>query len=246
MADRNPALREKIFTQDDTSIVAAGERMSVHGTARKALVLLAIVFATASYPWGKVLNGEDVTGLFYLGMFGGLVMALITIFKPNLAPFTAPLYAAAEGLFLGAISGFFEASYPGIAIQAVFATVAVFLGMLGLYAARIIRVTDKFRRVVIGATLGIALMYLISFVMSIFGVDVPFLHDSSPIGIIISLVIIGVAALNLALDFDFIERGAQAGAPRQLEWFGAFGLLVTLVWLYIEILRLLAILQGRD
>jgi uncharacterized YccA/Bax inhibitor family protein len=117
---------------------------------------------------------------------------------------------------------------------------------LGLYAARIIRVTDKFRRIVIGATMGVLLLYVISFVMRLFGADMPFLHDSSPLGIGISLVIIGVAALNLALDFDFIERGSQAGAPRRLEWFGAFGLLITLVWLYIEILRLLAILQGRD
>lgn len=245
MANRNPALREKIFTQDP-SLAVAGERMSIHGTARKALLLLLIVFATASYPWGKVLNGEDVTAYFYVGIFGGLILAFITIFKPNFAVVTAPLYAAAEGLALGALSGFFESAYPGIAIQAVGATMAVFLGMLGLYAARIIRVTDKFRRVVIGATMGVLLLYVISFVMRLFGADMPFLHDSSPLGIGISLIIIGIAALNLALDFDFIERGSQAGAPQRLEWYGAFGLLVTLVWLYIEILRLLAILQGRD
>ena len=220
--------------------------MSIHGTARKSLLLLVIVFAVASYPWGKVLRGEDVTGFFYVGLFGGLVLALITIFKPNLAPITSPLYAAAEGLFLGALSGFFESAYPGIALQAVAATIAVFLGMLGLYAARIIRVTDTFRKVVIGATAGIFFLYLISMVMGFFGMDMPLLHESSGLGIIISLVIIGVAALNLALDFDFIERGSQAGAPRQLEWYGAFGLLVTLVWLYIEILRLLSMFYGRD
>jgi uncharacterized YccA/Bax inhibitor family protein len=245
MANRNPALREKIFVQDEP-LAAVGERMSIHGTARKALILLVIAFATASYPWSKVLAGEDVTALFYLGMFGGLVMAIATIFKPNWAGITAPLYAAVEGLFLGAISGFFEEAYPGIALQAVAATFAVFLGMLTLYAARIIRVTDKFRRFVIGATLGIFLLYMITFLLSIFGVNMPYLHESSTVGIIISLVIIGVAALNLALDFDFIERGSKAGAPRVLEWYGAFGLMVTLVWLYIEILRLLAILQGRD
>ncbi len=244
MANRNPALRQKFFDQPQPLAVGV-ERMSIEGVARKALILLVVVFATATYPWGKVLEGEDVTGLFWIGVIGGLVLALATIFRPAWAGFTAPLYAAAEGLALGAVSGWFEAAYPGIAIQAVLGTLGVFVVMLGLYMSRTLRATPKFRRGVIGATLAVLLIYLMSFLLGAFGVQMPFLHDTGPIGIVITLVIIAVAALNLILDFDFIERGAGAGAPKQLEWYGAFGLLVTLVWLYLQILRLLALLNRR-
>lgn len=243
-ANRNPALREKIFDQPQPLAVGV-ERMSIEGVARKALILLVVVFATATYPWGKVLNGEDVTGLFWIGTIGGLVLAFATIFRPGWASFTAPLYAAAEGLALGAISGWFEAAFPGIAMQAVLGTMGVFVVMLALYMSRTLRATPKFRRGVIGATFSVLLIYLASFVLGVFGVEMPFLHDTGPVGIIITLVIIGIAALNLILDFDFIERGARGGAPQMLEWYGAFGLLVTLVWLYLQILRLMALLNRR-
>lgn len=244
MANRNPALRENLFRQTQP-VAVTGERMSVEGVARKALILLVIVFATATYPWGKVLNGQDVTGIFWLGTVGGLVLALVTIFKPAWASFTAPLYAAAEGLALGAISGWFEAAFPGIAMQAVLGTLGVFVVMLALYMSRALRATPKFRRGVIGATFAVLLAYMVSFVLGFFGINMPLLHDTGPLGIVVTLVIIGIAALNLILDFDFIERGAQAGAPKMLEWYGAFGLLVTLVWLYIQMLRLLALLNRR-
>jgi uncharacterized YccA/Bax inhibitor family protein len=173
------------------------------------------------------------------------VVALATIFRPQWSPYTAPLYALVEGVFLGLISEIYENAFsqPGLVLQAIGATVAVFATMLFLYKARIIRVTARFRAIVLSATIGIAVFYLVSIVISLFGVQVPFLYDASPLGILISVVIVGVAALNLVLDFDFIERGAQAGAPKFMEWYGGFGLLVTLVWLYLEMLRLLSRLR---
>ncbi|HTY94510.1 MAG TPA: Bax inhibitor-1/YccA family protein, partial [Steroidobacteraceae bacterium] len=175
-----------------------------------------------------------------VGIFGGLVMALIISFKPAMATYLAIPYAGLEGLAMGAISATLERRYPGIAIQAVGLTFAVFAAMLVAYRTGLIRVTERFRAVVIGATLGIGLLYLATIVLGLFHVNVPILNSGSPLGIGISLVIIGVAALNLVLDFDIMESGAARGAPKYMEWFSAFGLLVTLVWLYMEILRLLA------
>jgi len=175
-----------------------------------------------------------------IGAFGGLIVGMIVSFKANLAPYLAIPYAALEGLAIGGISALLEARYPGIAIQAVGLTFAVLAVMLVAYKAGLIRATERFRAIVIGATGAIALFYLVSMLLSLFHVPVPILNSASPLGIIISLVIVGVAALNLILDFDFIEQGASYGAPRYMEWYGAFGLLVTMVWLYMEILRLLS------
>jgi hypothetical protein len=171
--------------------------------------------------------------------------AIFLHFKPTLAKFVAPIYALAEGLFLGVISRFYDEQYNGIVVQAVGATLAVFAVMLFLYRTRIIKVTDRFRRNVIMASMGLMLFYGISIIMRLFGVSVPFINDASPLGIAFSVVAAGLATMMLAVDFDQIERGAKAGWPKGMEWYCAFGLLATLIWLYLEILRLLAKLNRR-
>ena len=186
-----------------------------------------------------------VTGLFFLGLIGGLITSLVTIFAPRVSPFTAPLYAAFEGLFLGVLSAFFESRYPGIVTQAVGMTIAALAVMLFVYATGIIRPTAKVKAGIVAATGAIFLVYLVGMVLRFFGTGIPYIHESGLFGIGFSLVVIVIATLNFVLDFDFIERGAQSGAPKYLEWYGGFSLLVTLVWPYIEVLRLLAKLNDR-
>ncbi len=240
-----------------TPPAAAGETMRVSGVATASGVLLVVLVAVGWFGWQavKVRTGFDALGrpateaqmpawLFPV-LFLGLGLAILTILKPKLARFTAVFYAAAEGALLGAISHMYEAQFNGIVLQAVGLTIGVFLVMLFLYSTRIIRVTNKFRTGVIAATGAIFLVYMVSIVAHLFGANIPFIHDAGPIGIGFSLLVVGLAAMNLMLDFDFIERGAAAGAPRYMEWYGAFGLLVTLVWLYLELLRLLSKLQRR-
>ena len=226
---------------------ATGETMTVAGTAWKTLILLLLVCFGAAFTWRAVAGGN--TGVLMpallVGGIGGLVLALVTSFVPRLAPITAPLYAVVEGLALGAISALYDARYAGLPRTAVVLTLATAGGMYLLYATGIIRATPMFRKIVVGATLGIVLASLVAFVARLFGAQLPFLWDSSPLGIGISVVIVGVAALNLVLDFDFIEQASRRGAPRATEWFGAFGLTVTLVWLYLELLRLLSRLSRR-
>jgi len=243
MRSGNPILKEDTFAP-----VGRGAVMTVQGTVTRALILLVLAVAGASTVWGRALAepGSGVVGVgIAAGVLGGLVMAIATILRPAWAPVTAPIYALLEGVFLGAISAIFEARYPGIAIQAVALTFGTAFAMLALYKAGILRATPAFTRGVVAATGAIFLLYLASFVLRLFGVEMPFLHDAGPIGILISVAIVAVAALNLVLDFDLIERGAAGGAPRYMEWYGAFALMVTLVWLYLEILRLLARLQRR-
>ena len=181
-----------------------------------------------------------------IGGIGGLILALVTVFKREWAGFTAPAYAVCEGLALGGISAMFEMKFPGLVMQAVALTFGTLFCLLMAYKTRIIRVTEKFKLGVFVATAAIGLLYLVSFVLGFFHIQVPFMVGSSLISIGFSLFVVGIAALNLVLDFDFIEQGAEAGAPKYMEWFGAFGLMVTLVWLYIEMLQLLAKLRGRD
>lgn len=230
------------------------------GVASATAVLLAIICATGVVGWNAIgvttqtvrdSSGQlveqtsiDMPPWVIIAVFVGLGLALLSFFKPRWAPVTAPLYAVAEGLFLGAISAAFEAQYDGIVVQAVVLTVAVFAMMLVLYATGRIRVTPRFRLGIIAATGGIFLVYMVSFVFSLFGGSVPFIHDSGPIGIGFSLVVVVIAALNLTLDFDFIDRAEAAGAPKHMEWFAALALVVTLVWLYLEILRLLSKLRN--
>jgi uncharacterized YccA/Bax inhibitor family protein len=238
----NPSLNERVFANQPRPAYGA-ELMTLQGSINKAFLLLVVLLGGAFYPWSQYLANGDlatVSTSLMVGAFGGLIVGVIISFKANLAPYLAIPYAALEGLAIGGISAVLERKYPGIAIQAVGLTFAVFAVMLVAYKLRIIRATERFRAVVIGATGAIALVYVVSIILGLFHVSVPLLNSSSPLGIIISLVIVGVAALNLILDFDFIESGAAQGAPRYMEWYAAFGLLVTMVWLYMEILRLLS------
>lgn len=239
----NPVLRNKALSQT----VAAGDAMTVNGTIGKTAILLVLVVITAGWIWGQFYAAPTpqaglnvVQPYLWGGLIGGLVLALITIFAPRWSGVTAPLYAIAEGFALGGISAMFELRYPGIVIQAVGLTFGTLAVMLALYRTGVIKVTRKFRMGVMMATGAIFLVYLVDFVLNSFtSISVPYLHSGGAIGIGISLLIVGVAALNLVLDFDFIERAAAARAPKAMEWFGGFALLVTLVWLYMEFLRLL-------
>jgi len=243
----NPSLNERVFASQPRPAYGA-ERMTLQGSINKAFLLLVVLLAGAFWPWSQYLTTGDASVAstsILVGALGGLVLALIISFKANLAPVLSIPYAALEGLAIGGISAMLERRYPGIAIQAVGLTFGVLAVMLVAYKLNIIRATERFRAVVIGATGAIALVYLVTMVLSLFHVNVSILTGSSPLSIIISLVVVGVAALNLILDFDFIESGAAQGAPRYMEWYAAFGLLVTMVWLYMEILRLLSKLNDR-
>jgi uncharacterized YccA/Bax inhibitor family protein len=246
MRTANPALKEKTFT--DIRAAVGEAPMTLEGTATKSLVLLLLTVFAASFTWRAVASGNVaiVGPATLVGGLGGFIVALITIFKPRTSPYTAPIYAVLEGLLLGGISSIYNARWAGLPLQAVGLTFGVFMALLIVYRLGIIRATDKFRLGVVAATGGIALMYLMSFILGFFGVQMNFLRDSSPLSIGISVVIVVVAALNLVLDFDLIERGVANRAPKFMEWYASFGLLVTLVWLYLEILRLLSKLQGRS
>ena len=222
--------------------------MTARGAASATMVLMSLLLGAAVFGWLSVPEAAaDGTVKFPamagIGIIVGLIFALVTAFKPHLARFTAPAYAIAEGVALGAISKMFEIAYDGIVIQAVGATLGVFGAMLFMYRTGIIRVTDKYRRIVMGAMMGLMVFYGISLLINLFGGNVSFLHSSSGFSIIFSIFVAGLAASNLALDFDFIERGEREGFPKQMEWFAALGVLVTVVWLYLEILRLLAKLR---
>jgi uncharacterized YccA/Bax inhibitor family protein len=247
----NPTLNTKAF-QERTVSAQAGA-MTVQGTINKTFLLLLLILAAAAYTWNQFYSAPDpatgasiVTKWMLIGGIGGFVAALVTVFKKTWANITTPIYAVLEGLFLGGISAYFEAQFQGIVIQAVGLTFGTLFAMLFAYKTGMIKVTKKFRMGVVAATGGIFIMYLVSFVLSLFGVNVGFLHNSSILSIIISLVVIIIAAMNLVLDFDLIDRGAQANAPKYMEWYAAFGLMVTLVWLYIEFLRLLSKISSRN
>ncbi|GAB6991921.1 Bax inhibitor-1/YccA family protein [Paenibacillus pini] len=240
----NPALKDKTF--DQTNGYSGSERMTIEGTVNRAFIILAILLGGAVVSWSLYFSGQDVFPMAIGGAIGGLVLALIISFKPTLAPYLAPVYAVLEGVFLGALSARYESLYHGITLQAALLTISVFIALLLAYKTRMIKATENFKLGVFAATGGIFLMYILSFVLGMFGVTIPYLHDNSLIGIGISVVIVIVAALNLVLDFDFIESGAQQGSPKYMEWYGAFGLMVTLVWLYVEMLRLLSKIASRN
>jgi uncharacterized YccA/Bax inhibitor family protein len=225
------------------------DAMTVNGTIWATAALLVLVVGAGIFGWNQVdITAEEVTwpGWIFPVALVAFGVAMVTCFKPNLARITGPIYAVLQGVVLGAISGLYNAAWDGIVLQAVSLTIGVFFTMLFLYGTRIIKVTDKLRMGIVAATGAVFLVYLANAVFRLFGGHLPYLHDTSAIGIAISVVIVGVAAFNLLLDFDFVERGTAAGAPAKMEWYAAFGLLVTIVWLYLELLRLLAILQGRD
>jgi uncharacterized YccA/Bax inhibitor family protein len=222
--------------------------MTVEGVVARSAALFPILVATAWLGWRSVHRtelGVRVPAWILPGLLVGLGIAVLTVFRPKLSPYTAPAYAAVEGLVVGAVSAIYDIQFNGIVLQAVMLTGAVFVIMLGLYTSRRIRVTDKLRTTVMVATMAVVAVYAVSLLLRLFGAGVPMIHDSGPIGILFSLAVVGIASFNLLLDFDLIERGVANGAPKWMEWYGAFALLVTLVWLYLELLRLLSKLRSR-
>ncbi|HMP88054.1 MAG TPA: Bax inhibitor-1/YccA family protein, partial [Lacibacter sp.] len=238
---------EKQFEQ--TLTLPGEETMTVRGTMNKFGFLMLMVLAGASYAWKWFADGKNITPLLLGGALGGLVVALVIIFKKQWSGFLAPAYGLLQGLFIGGISAYFnfafQEKYPDIIMHAVLLTLTVAASMYLLYTLQVIKVTEKLRSIIFIATASIAVFYLLSWVMGFFGIHFAFLATGSTFGIVFSLAVIAIAALNLLLDFDMIEKGSALGAPKYMEWFGAFGLLVTLVWLYLEILRLLAKMNSR-
>ncbi|MCA8997520.1 MAG: Bax inhibitor-1/YccA family protein [Planctomycetaceae bacterium] len=252
MRSGNPALNDKTFDQFDNYYAQDGavERanvMTLEGTATKTCILLFLVVGGAFFTWNQ-FNANPAAAMPWMigGAISGLILAFVTIFKPAWSPVTSPMYAIAEGLLLGALSASVNARFPGIAFQAVCLTFGTLFTLLLAYQTGIIKATENFKLGVVAATGGIFVVYLISWIAGMFGMNIPYIHGSGLIGIGFSIFVVIIAALNLVLDFDFIETGVEHGAPKYMEWYGAFGLLVTLIWLYIEILRLLAKLQSRD
>ena len=243
MRTGNPTLNDKTFV----SVAVSGDEMTLDGTVNKTGILLALTVFTAAWTWSIYFQNNDpaaVMPYLWTGLIGGLITALITIFRKTAAPYTAPLYAALEGLALGGISAFYEAAFPGIVIQAIALTFGTLFCLLAAYRSGLIRATENFKLGVTAATGAIALLYLVNLGMGFFGKSMPFIHESGLMGIGFSLFVVGIAAMNLVLDFDFIETGVEQRAPKHMEWYAAFGLMVTLIWLYLEILRLLS--KSRD
>ena len=236
----------------------SGDTMRLGGTLSAAAILLGILVVAGGVAWQSVevvtqrnpLTGETVVtsglpGWIIIAALAGFGIGILTVFKPKLARITGPVYAVLLGSVAGAISHFYEVQFSGIVLQALGLTVGVFVMMLVLYATRTIRVTDKLRSGIFAATGAVALVYLVSIVLGLFGTQVPMIHESGPVGILFSRAVVVIASMNLLVDFDMIERGVTMGAPRYMEWYGAFGLMVTLVWLYLELLRLLSKLRSR-
>lgn len=248
----NPTLTEKMFNKSLHTDAAAQGVMSVRGTINKFGFLMLMVIGAASYTWYLFdqLNEGLMMTLMIVGIVGALITGIVIAFKPNWAQYLAPAYGILQGFFIGGISAILNAAfadkYPGLIMQAVGLTFGVAISIFLLYNFRIINPTQRFKSIVISATMGIAVFYLITLVLNLFGVNMSFMYDSSWLSIGISLFIVIIAALNLILDFERIEMGAEMGAPKFMEWYGAFGLMVTIIWLYIEILKLLSKLGSRD
>ncbi len=260
----NPTLKEGLFS--NSGILGDGQTMTIQGAVNNTLIMLFLLVAGAAWVWmgitpiltqaamasqanigALVSQGSSQVLPFAVGgFFVAFILSFVIVFKPNFSPYLAPVYALAEGLALGGISALIEFKFPGIVMQAVLLTFATLFCLLMAYKTGLIRVTDKFRTGVIVATGAIAVIYLINMVMGFFHTSIPFVAGSGFFGIAFSMFVVGIAALNLVLDFDMIERGAESGAPKYMEWYSGFVLMVTLVWLYIEILNLLMKLRGRD
>ncbi len=242
----NPLLGEKNFRS--MALDASAGTMTVQGTINKTAALVGLAMLSGAFTWSKfVEGGASAVGIWLiLGTVVGLIAALVTIFKKDVAFASAPVYAVAQGLVMGGISAIFESQYPGVVMQAVTLTFGVMVMMLGLYKFGLIKVTDKFKMGVVAATGGLALIYLLSFVLGMFGMMPTMLFGNGIFGIGFGFLVVGIAALNLVMDFDMVEQAASGGAPKATEWYGAFALVVTLIWLYIEILRLLVRFRSRD
>ncbi|MDR2564112.1 MAG: Bax inhibitor-1/YccA family protein [Prevotellaceae bacterium] len=250
----NPVFGDNVLNKLKGSKSLVGEgNMTIAGTVQKTGLLTAMTILAGAYTWKMVYGAISVSTVIPWmlgGAIAGLVFSLIIVYRPKTAPYLSILYAAAEGLFLGAISALFEVAFaekfPGIVVTAVCITLLTALVMLFVYQTRLIKVTNKLRSVVVVATFSVVIFYCLGMLLRLFGVNLDLIYGTSLLSIGISVVIVIIAAFNLLLDFDFIEKGAAAGAPKYMEWYGAFGLMVTLVWLYMEILRLLAKIAGRD
>ena len=253
MRSGNPALQESTFLDLGSGRVVTGGdtgTMTINGTVNKTGQMLLLVVLTGAFSWHQTFGADGAVnpsiGLYvWGGALSGFVIALATIFKKTWAPVTAPLYAIAQGFFLGAISAMYEARFNGIVMQAVLLTFGTLFALLFAYRSGLIKATENFKLGVVAATGGIALVYLATIVLGFFDIRIPMIHESGIVGIGFSLFVVVIAALNLVLDFDFIENATEKGAPKYMEWYGAFGLMVTLVWLYLEFLRLLSKLQSR-
>ncbi len=246
MRTSNPALNDRAF---EGQPAAFGDAMTLQGTVNKTGALLVCAVATAAWTWHLFMQSRSaatVAPLMWIGLIGGFIFAIVTVFKKTWSPVTAPVYALLEGLALGGISAILELRFPGIAIQSVSLTFGTLVVLLLAYRSGLIAVTQKFRLGVVAATGAIVLFYVAEIVLGFFGVHFAAVNGSGAIGIGFSVFVVIIASLNLVLDFDFIESGVRAGAPKYMEWYGAFGLMVTLVWLYLEILRLLSKTRSRD
>lgn len=237
----NPALHTIEYVKHTD---VRGAHMTAEGAYNKTLILTTLVIIAGFFGWNTPLF-LPVTALMIVSLVVGLVIAFTLAFKPLLAKYLAPVYSLVQGYFLGVVSLFFESIYPGIVIQAVLLTLVVAFLMNILYRNKIIKVTQKFILVITMAMFAIFGVYMVSFIVSFFGTTIPYIHESGPIGIIFSLVVVTVASLMLVVDYHFIEQTAKRKVPKDIEWYGAFALMVTLIWLYLEILRLLAKLRGR-
>ena len=247
----NPALNAATFSDAARQApMDAGNRatMSLEGTVNKTGILLLLVVLSGAWTWNLFFesgNSATVMPMMLVGGIGGFIFALVTIFKKHWSGITAPIYAVLQGLFLGGISAIYESQFDGIVVQAVGLTLGTLSSLLVLYKTGIVKPTENFRLMVTSATMGIGLLYLVSMIMNMFGSSIGFIHSNGLFGIGFSLFVVAIAALNLVLDFDFIEQGSEQGAPKYMEWFGAFSLMVTLIWLYLEMLRLLAKMRSR-
>ena len=238
MATANPAMSEAVYRRAGRA-ESTTDVMTLQGSVIKTALLVLILLAAATFTWSRAASGAASTayGLLAVGGIGGFLVAMLTIFRPQSSPITAPIYAGLEGLVMGAISAVFESSYPGIVFQAFGLTIGVLAIMLVLYGMRLVQATQRFKIGIIAATGAICLVYLVDLVASLFGRHLPYIHENGAVGIGFSLVVVVIASLNLVLDFDFIEQGVKQQAPKYMEWYGGFSLLVTLVWMYLEILR---------
>ena len=241
MRTANPALQSDTFRRSMSGFIASDGTMTINGVVNKTGFSLFLLIISASITW----SNPALSWLGMVGTFAGLILAVVTIFKPKISHLTVPAYAIMQGLFLGLISRVFENQYPGIAVQAIFLTFGTLGSLLLAYMSGLIKATENFKLGIFAATGAIGVLYLINFIMSFFGTGIGVIHSNSTMGIVFSIGVVVIAALNLVLDFDFIEEGAEIGAPKYMEWYATFGLLVTLIWLYIEILRLLSKLNSR-
>ncbi len=245
MRTANPTLNDQVFANAPATV--GGQVMTLQGAVNKTFILALLLVISGGFSWQFVQANPQLSGMLSIGSaLLGFILVLASSFKPTWSPVVAPAYGLVEGVFVGVISARYSALYDGIVLQAALLTLGILFALLFAYQSRLIQATENFKLGLVAATGGIAIVYLVSIVLSFFGIQIPLIHESGLVGIGFSLVVVVIAALNLVLDFDFIEKGVAQGAPKYMEWQSALGLLVTIVWLYIEMLRLLSKLRSRD